>query len=103
MARENVQGAVPIMMEAISAAVRALAEGKLEIEPLDPKVKHESIRYAPSFVPGKTSCPTVGHHPYTLDVLARKLGGNYIKRSTQRAKHSTIAAMARLVVMLQGS
>ena len=37
MARENVQGSMPIMMEAISGAVRALAEGKLEIEPLDPK------------------------------------------------------------------
>ena len=97
MARENVQGSMPIMMEAISGAVRALAEGKLEIEPLDPKTNTQHIRYAPSFIPGKKpSSPTVGEHPYTLDSLARALGGNYIKHATRRAKDSAVAAAARL-------
>jgi hypothetical protein len=63
---------------AISAAVRALAEGKLEIEPLDPKTNTQHIRYAPSFIPGKKpSSPTVGEHPYTLKTLVKALGGNY--------------------------
>ena len=85
------------MMEAISGAVRALAEGKLEIEPLDPKTNTQHIRYAPSFIPGKKpSSPTVGEHPYTLDSLARALGGNYIKHATRRAKDSAVAAAARL-------
>jgi hypothetical protein len=74
MARENVQGSMPIMMEAVSAAVRALAEGKIKVAPLDPKVNLSAVRYAPSFIPGKKpSSPTVGEHPYTLKTLAQAL------------------------------
>ena len=97
MARENVQGSMPIMMEAISGAVRALAEGKLEIEPLDLKTNADVIRYAPSFIPGKKpSSTTVVLHPYTLKTLVKALGGNYIKRSNSKPKDSAIAALARL-------
>jgi hypothetical protein len=67
------------MMEAISAAVRALAEGKLEIEPLDPKTRESVLRYAPSFIPGKKPSTTSEVvHPYTLKTLVKALAKNHL-------------------------
>jgi hypothetical protein len=102
MARENVQGSIPIMMEAISGAVRALAEGKLEVEAISKDTKKEYIRYAPSFIPGKQPAPAAGARPYTLKTLAKALGGNYIRPSDSEPKDTTVAAMARLVAEERG-
>lgn len=94
MAQENVRGELPVVIEAVSAAVKALGEGKIEIEAPDPKAKNSSIRHAPSFIAGKASCNTVLHDAYTTDSLARYLG--YITKSTDRAKSSVVAAMGIL-------
>lgn len=86
MVRENLRGELPVVLEAVSAAVRALAEGKIEVEPPDPKTKSETIRYAPSFVPEKKpSCSSELHHPYTTSSIAKFLGGIYtVERSEGR-------------------
>ena len=94
MARENVRGEQPVVREAVAAVVRALAEGKIALEPVDPKTRKELIRYAPSFVPSGASSPATGDHPYTIDAVARFLG--YVKRSTNRAKDSVVAAFGFL-------
>lgn len=95
MARENVRGERPIMLEAITAAVRALAEGKIELEELDPKTRKDAIRYAPSYIPGKLPSDTAAvSHAYTADSLARFLG--YIKRASKTAKNSVVAALGLL-------
>ena len=76
MTRENMRGELPVVLEAVSAAVRALAEGKIEIPAPDPKTNDSVIRYAPSFVPGrKPSGTSEVPHPYTADTLAQTLGG----------------------------
>jgi murein DD-endopeptidase MepM/ murein hydrolase activator NlpD len=95
MAQENVRGELPVVIEAVAAAVKALGEGKIEIEAPDPKTNDQHLRYAPSFIPGKkASSPTGGENVYTMDSLARYLG--YIKKSTNRAKNSVVAAMGIL-------
>src|ERR1039458_1020421 len=53
MTRENLRGELPVVLEAVSAAVRALAEGKIEIKDPDPKTRKDYVMYAPSYVPGK--------------------------------------------------
>ena len=64
MAQENVRGELPVVIEAVSAAVRALGEGKIQIEAPDSKTNLNAIRYAPSFIAGKASVTTVvTHHP----------------------------------------
>jgi hypothetical protein len=93
MAQENVRGELPVVLEAVFAAVRALGEGKIEVESLSPKSKISAIRYAPSFIAG-ACCPTVGQHPYTTDSIARFLG--YTKKSTGRPKDSVTAAFGIL-------
>jgi len=93
MAQENVRGELPVVLEAVYAAVRALGESKIEVEAIDPKTKTSAIRFAPNFTPGG-SCPAVGHHPYTTDSIARFLG--YTKKSTGRPKDSVIAAFGIL-------
>lgn len=94
MASENVKGELPVVLEAVNAAVKALGENKIELEPLDPKTRKEVVRYAPSFIPGKQSSTTVVLHPYTVDSLAAYLG--YIKRDSKKAKNSVVAAMGIL-------
>ena len=91
MAQENVRGELPVVIEAVSAAVKALGEGSIEIGTPDPKTKTSAIRYAPSFVTRKGSSPTVGDHPYTVKAVAAYLG--YIKRASGEAKNSVVAAM----------
>src|SRR5271166_4194076 len=94
MASENVRGELPVVIEAVSAAVKALGEGKIEIEAPDPKTSKNSIRYAPSFISGNASVTTVVTHPYTSESLAKYLG--YIKKSSGTAKNSVVAAMGIL-------
>ena len=83
MARENLRGDLPVVLEAVSAAVRALAEGKIEIPAPDPKTNASLIRYAPSYVPGKISSTSEVEHPYTAAALASFLGGIYLKPSKE--------------------
>ncbi len=97
MTRENLRGDLPVVKEAVSAAVRALAEGKIEI-PAPERTNPNNIRYAPSFVPGKKpTCPSEGQVEYTADTLARFLGGIYIKGRKDseqgRAQNSVVAAL----------
>ena len=94
MAQENVRGELPVVLESVYAAVKALGEGKIEVEALDPKTNIGHIRYAPSFTGQNVSSPTVGEHPYTVDSIARFLG--YVKKSTNRAKNSVVAALGIL-------
>ena len=76
-----------MVLEAVSAAVRALAEGKIGVPEPDPKTNASVIRYAPSFVPGKEPCgTTVVPHPYTADTLAKYLGGIYTKKDNERGR-----------------
>ena len=53
MTRENLRGELPVVLEAVSAAVRALAEGKISIPAPEKDTPKKHLRYAPSFVPGK--------------------------------------------------
>jgi|ERR1039458_2113832 hypothetical protein len=96
MARENLRGDLPVVLEAVSAAVQALAEGKIEISEPDPKTRKDAIRYAPSFVPGKASDTSEVPHQYTADTLARFLGGVYVKTSSSTASNSVVAALGIL-------
>jgi hypothetical protein len=93
MAQENVGGGLPVVVEAVFAAVKALGEGKIEVDMPSPDTRKDVIRYAPSFVI-KGPSPTVGERAYTMDTLARYLG--FIKKSTNRAKDSVVAAMGIL-------
>jgi hypothetical protein len=105
MTRENLRGELPVVLEAVSAAVQALAEGKIEVPAPDPKTRKDAIRYAPSFMPGKVSEPSEGSHAYTADTLARVLGGVYVKagrESTGRAQNSVVAALGILELEEKG-
>ncbi len=81
MTRENLRGDLPVVLEAVSAAVRAYAEGKIEIPVPDPKTQISNIRYAPSFTPGKASSGSEPEHPYTAATVAKFLGGIYIAKN----------------------
>jgi ParB-like nuclease domain len=94
MAQENVRGELPVVIEAVSAAVKALGEGKIEIDAPDPKTKTSFIRHAPSFIAGKVSSTTVVDHPYTAYSVARYLG--YVKKASNTAKDSVQAALGIL-------
>ena len=94
MAQENVRGELPVVIEAVSAAVKALGEGKIEVEAPAPKTKTSSIRYAPSFIAGAGSSLTVRDHPYTASTIARYLG--YVDKTEQEARSSVVAAMGIL-------
>src|ERR1019366_2067105 len=79
MTRENLRGELPVVLEAVSAAVQALAEGKICIEAPE-RTNPASIRYAPSFVPGrKPTSASEAEVPYTASTLAAFLGGVYCK------------------------
>ena len=58
MAQENVRGELPVVIEAVSAAVKALGEGKIEIEAPAENAKLSTLRYAPSFIAGKKQANT---------------------------------------------
>lgn len=95
MTRENLRGELLVTLEAVSAAVKALSDGVIEIAAPDPKTRKDTLRYAPSFVPGKLSVTPGATHPYTADGLARFLGGAYI-RPTGHAQPSVLAALGIL-------
>ncbi len=94
MAQENVRGEMPVVLEAVNAVVRALGEGKIEIEApsKDTPVRH--LRYAPSFVPGKVPSTTAVERPYTVASIARYLG--YAKKTSNEPKNSVVAAVGIL-------
>jgi ParB-like nuclease domain len=94
MASENVRGELPVAIEAISAAVKALGEGKIEVEAPSKKTNKSIIRYAPSFVAGKPCGPSEGLHPYTTQSVADYLG--YVKKNTGKPRNSVEAAMGIL-------
>jgi ParB-like chromosome segregation protein Spo0J len=80
MTRENLRGELLVSLEAVSAAVKAFAAGAVVFEKADAKTNTSVLRYAPSFVPGKTPSDASGaSHAYTADTLARFLGGVYVK------------------------
>ena len=101
MTRENLRGELPVVLEAVSAAVRALAEGKVEIPAPDSKARKDTIRYAPSFVPGREPSGTSEvPHPYTAATLAQFLGGIYSKAGSREERimpsNSVVAALGIL-------
>ncbi len=101
MTRENLRGELIVALEAVNAAVKALGSGAVQFAEIDPKTRKDVLRYAPSFVPVKTSDPLGGSHPYTADTLARFLGGAYVKaplvgRTEMRAQNSVVAALGIL-------
>ena len=101
MSRENLRGDIVGTIEVVEAAVRALAIGAIKLESVPPHTTPSVIRYAPSFIPGKMTDPTVGSVGYTADTLARFLGGVYSKaplkdRTDYRAQQSIHAALGVL-------
>jgi hypothetical protein len=66
------------IMESVCAVVKALGSGRIEPFVQSTKVRSDLIRYAPSFILGKTpSSPESGDHtlfPYTAIDVARFLG-----------------------------
>ena len=94
MAQENVRGELPVVLEAVSAAVKALGEGKIEIEAPDPKTKTQHFRYAPSFIPRNASSGTVPDHAYTASTLARYLG--YVDKKQDEPRKSVYTAIGIL-------
>jgi hypothetical protein len=97
MIRENTKGEFLVVIEAISAAVRALGEGKIEIEPVASRTNDSVIRWAPSYVEGKQASGTPGvPHPYTADTLARFLGRQYFRPTSGKASNSVRAALGIL-------
>jgi ParB-like nuclease domain len=93
MAQENVRGELPIVIEAVAAAVKALGEGKIKVEPIPDKTKESIIRCAPSFIAGGSSTSEVDHR-YTANSIARFLG--YVKKSSNEAKNNVVAALGIL-------
>lgn len=96
MARENLRGELPAVLEVVAASVRAYGEGKIELPASDPSTNASALRYAPSFLPGKLPGTSVVPRPYTADTLARFLGGIYIRRSSKKAADSVRAALGIL-------
>jgi hypothetical protein len=101
MTRENLRGELLVALEAVSAAVKAYGAGTVEFELSDPSTRKDTMRYAPSFVPGKVAGPPEGPRCYTADTLARFLGGVYVKaprtgRDGARAQNSVQAALGIL-------
>src|SRR5208282_1865224 len=101
MTRENLRGELPVVLEAVSAAVRALAEGKIEIPAPDPSTRKDAIRYAPSYVPGREPpVSTELTRPYTAATLANFLGGIYTapgnRKGQVQAASSVVAALGIL-------
>jgi hypothetical protein len=45
------------MLEAVSAAVKALGEGKIQLAPLEPRTRLDFVRYAPASSPGICAPP----------------------------------------------
>jgi hypothetical protein len=97
MARENTRGTLPVVKEAVYAAVQALGAGKLPEFP-KPASKAGSLRYAPSFTVGTSSTSEV-EHAYTVDSLARFLGLVKKEGSKYEAKNSVRAAVAELELL----
>src|ERR1022692_2695473 len=63
------------VMESVEAVVRALAAGQISHFEQADKTRTNRLRYAPSFIPGKTaSSPEGGDHAYTTIDVARFLG-----------------------------
>ena len=100
MARENLRGDLPVVLESVSAAVRALAEGKVEIPAPDPSTRKDALRYAPSYVPGRVPGNSELPRPYTASTLAGFLGGVYVNAGSREGRvqpsNSVIAALGIL-------
>jgi hypothetical protein len=94
MAQENVRGELPVVIEAIAAAVKALGEGKIKIEAPGKDTKKLAIRYAPSFISGKEPSGTVPDRPYTASTVARYLG--YVDKIAKEPRKSVFAAFGIL-------
>ena len=102
MTRENLRGELPIVLEAVSAAVRALGEGKIEVPEPDPKTNTPVIKYAPSFVPGKKPFSgTVPEHPYTASTIATFLGGIYVTTNKGHKEPSSSVRAALGILELE--
>lgn len=72
-------GASPLtLIESVKAVVKALAKGTIGPFAVDPKVRKDTIRYAPSFVSGDVglSSPQI---PYTALHIAEFLGRTRVK------------------------
>lgn len=95
MTRENLRGELLIALEAVSAAVKAVGDGAVQLEEISKDAPKSSLRFAPSFVPGKVRCTTDVQRAYNTDTLARFLGGVYV-RPNGRAQESVLAALGIL-------
>lgn len=106
MSRENLRGDIVGTLEVVEAAVKAIASGDVQAtgryEEVAKNTPKETLRYAPSFIPGKHTDPTVGSVAYTGDTIARFLGGTYVRKSLKgrakewRAQQSVHAALGVL-------
>ena len=99
MARENGEAYetdASVIRETITAAVQALAEGKIKPTelPIAPHTKSQHVRYAPSY--SSTGAAPVDAHPYTIEGLAKFLG-EVDKRGEPRDTFKTVFGMLELL------
>lgn len=91
-------GSSPLsLIESVKAVVKGLAEGRIKPFEIDPKVRKDAIRYAPSFVPGEGVGGTSPQMAYTAMSIAQFLGRTE-QRDAKRIKpeDSIVAALNAL-------
>lgn len=71
------------IVETVAATVQGLADGSLKPLEISEKARKETIRYAPSFIPGEASTANRAVHPYTTFAVGKLLG--YTKKGGEAA------------------
>jgi hypothetical protein len=94
-------GSTPLsLIESVKAVVSSLAKGTIKPFVIDEKVRKDTIRYAPSFVPGKASVSNLETHAYTTLHIAAFLGRT--KQKGKDAENCITAALNALQLIEKG-
>jgi hypothetical protein len=95
--RETYGSSPQSILESVKAVVQCVAKGTITFN-IDPKTNESTIRYAPSFVPGKASVGNSPTHPYTAKNIAEFLGRTQSKGEGkgEKADESVVAALNAL-------
>ena len=67
------------LLEVVKAVVNALAEGRIPPFEIVADTRKDSIRFAPSFIPGKVPDDNLSSRPYTVLDVAKRLGPKYTR------------------------
>ena len=87
------------VLESVRAVVNALAEGSIGPFVVPSKTKKSSIRYAPSFIPGKDDDRTPVIMAYTANSIAEFLEETKEREGKQVANEAVIAALNALALI----